>query len=459
MKALSGFLFFILLCSFCNTASAAAGDVTIFTSGFDGGNNIGGIVTGPDNNIWFTKSNTPRIGMITTAGQYTYFGSGTITNGSGPNGITVGADSNLWFTEANNETLGRITTSGVITEFHIFANGAIPFGVVGAPDGNLWVTEVTFSQLGRVTTAGSGLTEFSSGITPGNRVAQIIVGPDNQLWFTEVFGKFLGKAGTDGTSIEFSSGSRTPNALAAGPDGNIWFTELGNGGGDNAQIGRMSTSGAALVEFNTGLTVGTTLGGIVAGSDGNLWFTEPSASKIGRITPTGTITEFSLSAGANPGGITSGPDGNIWFTTDVGIGQIIVGDSGSTDECPSDADKIEAGICGCGVPDTDTNDDAIIDCGVIRTFAKSLVPRVGQVTVNGSTASATVEKLSGNGLSYEYALTSPGKKKSTKLQKSNKLNLKKLKSGSYKLRFRIKQTKGKKISRSKYSDFATWSVS
>src|SRR5262245_23754173 len=32
--------------------------------------------------------------------------------------------------------------------------------------------------------------------------------------------------------------------------------------------------------------------GITTGPDGNLWFTEYLANKIGRITPSGTITEF-----------------------------------------------------------------------------------------------------------------------------------------------------------------------
>jgi streptogramin lyase len=37
---------------------------------------------------------------------------------------------------------------------------------------------------------------------------------------------------------------------------------------------------------------------VAAGPDGNLWFTEFGSDKIGRITPTGTITEFAvLSAG------------------------------------------------------------------------------------------------------------------------------------------------------------------
>jgi len=53
--------------------------------------------------------------------------------------------------------------------------------------------------------------------------------------------------------------------------------------------------------------------GITLGSDGNLWFTEFQGGKIGRITPSGTITEFSGLGGA-PFWITAGPNGNLWFT-------------------------------------------------------------------------------------------------------------------------------------------------
>ena len=53
---------------------------------------------------------------------------------------------------------------------------------------------------------------------------------------------------------------------------------------------------------------------ITAGPDGNLWFTEFNAGKIGRITPSGSITEFAIpTANSRSQGITAGPDGNVWF--------------------------------------------------------------------------------------------------------------------------------------------------
>src|SRR4051812_29728926 len=40
---------------------------------------------------------------------------------------------------------------------------------------------------------------------------------------------------------------------------------------------------------------------VTTGSDGNLWFTEQAANKIGRITPSGTFTEFAIpTAGSSP---------------------------------------------------------------------------------------------------------------------------------------------------------------
>ena len=111
-----------------------------------------------------------------------------------------------------------------------------------------------------------------------------------------------------------------PLGITQGPDGNLWFTE--NAGN---RIGRITPTGT-VTEFSTGISANSAPFGITAGPDGNLWFTEFSGSRIGRITPTGTVTEFSngITAGSDPQGITAGPDGNLWFTENIGnqIGRI-----------------------------------------------------------------------------------------------------------------------------------------
>jgi hypothetical protein len=65
---------------------------------------------------------------------------------------------------------------------------------------------------------------------------------------------------------------------------------------------------------------------IVAGADGNLWFTELQGNRLGRISPSGAVTEIDLSPTPRaPSGIPVGPDANIWFTELVGdrIGSIV----------------------------------------------------------------------------------------------------------------------------------------
>src|SRR5882762_5839851 len=113
------------------------------------------------------------------------------------------------------------------------------------------------------------------------------------------------------TITEFSSGpsaNSSPQYIAAGQDGNLWFTE-GRGGA----IGRITPQGT-VAEFS--IPGGANPRRITAGPDGNLWFTEPGADRIGRITLQGIIKEFStdISPGAETDGITAGPDGNVWFT-------------------------------------------------------------------------------------------------------------------------------------------------
>lgn len=59
---------------------------------------------------------------------------------------------------------------------------------------------------------------------------------------------------------------------------------------------------------------GTYPEGVVGGPDGNIWFVEHFGNKVGKVTPTGSITTYATASGAEPRRITSGPDGNLWFS-------------------------------------------------------------------------------------------------------------------------------------------------
>ena len=129
----------------------------------------------------------------------------------------------------------------------------------------------------------------------------------------------------------------SPHSITAGPEGDLWFTES-----KGAKIGRIAPSGQ-ITEFQ--LPAESYPFGITTGPDGNLWFT--GDAKISRITPSGEVTEFPLPASESPsvltGPITSGPDGNMWFTMKGMIGRITT--AGQITEFPLPSSQTEpAGI-------------------------------------------------------------------------------------------------------------------
>ncbi len=287
------------------------------------GSGPAGIVTGPDNNLWFTESTTARIGKITPSGSITEF---VVPSASStPTAICAGPDGNLWFTDNKIPAIGKITTSGVITLFPLSASSG-PADITAGPDGNLWFVDNTGNQIGRITPSGT-ITNFPIP-TPASTAIGIAKGSDNNLWFTELGFTIPGKIGritTSGTVTEFNLPAGVgPALITAGPDGNLWFADA-----LSSQVGRITTAGVATM-FPA--TTGGLLIGIAAGPDGNLWFTDNGGGKVAKITTSGVVTPFTIpTSGSGPFVITRGPDGAMWFTENGAnkIGRISVS-SGAT---------------------------------------------------------------------------------------------------------------------------------
>ncbi len=128
------------------------------------------IVTGPDNNIWFTDSNGPIWEMnASTQALITDY----TLSGMTPRGLTVGSDGNLWFTDGGHHAIGRITTAGAITEYNSGLNsGPSPLGIAAGSDGNLWFTDQgTTKAMGRLALSGlvdTNVPTISGTATHGN---------------------------------------------------------------------------------------------------------------------------------------------------------------------------------------------------------------------------------------------------------------------------------------------------
>ncbi len=101
-----------------------------------------------------------------------------------------------------------------------------------------------------------------------------------------------------------------PWGITVGPDGNLWFAEnTGN------KIGRVTPLGV-VTEF-------TVSGGprwIIPGPDGYLYYTESGGNKIGQMTTAGVVlNEFPIpTPGSQPEGLAIGPDNGIWFAESLG---------------------------------------------------------------------------------------------------------------------------------------------
>ncbi|MDQ6628353.1 MAG: hypothetical protein M3Z29_07895, partial [Pseudomonadota bacterium] len=180
------------------------------------------------------------------------------------------------------------------------------------------VSAITCSFIGAA--AGNTFTTtLCSGITPGSQAFALSKGADGNLWFTEYVANRVGKFDVaTGKATEYGPLKSPATAITQGPDGNVWFTENSISGAAPV-IGRITPLGV-VAEFTDGFLAGQSLGGITAGADGNIWFTKRGigGTAIGKLDlGTGAISFFSTGiAGNSPllGGITAGPDGNVWFT-------------------------------------------------------------------------------------------------------------------------------------------------
>jgi streptogramin lyase len=300
---------------------------------------LSGIAAGPDGTMWF--SGRGNIGRITTSGVVTSYP--LPTSGAGSEGITAGSDGAMWFTEYSNNTLakiGRITTSGVFTEYALPNPASEPTAITAGPDGALYFIEAATTNIGRITTSGT-ITEFPMPASAENFGAYgIAAGPDGALWLTQFYSyNGILRMTTDGVFTVYPI-STTVNqgsyGITAGPDGAMWFADSGGNYGypgstaPPGKIGRITTSGT-ITEYPLP-QAGDQPFAVAAGPDGALWFTD-YLGQIGRITTSGTVTsevptptntaDGYLEVG--PDSIAAGPDGAMWFIEPGKIGRIPTG--------------------------------------------------------------------------------------------------------------------------------------
>src|SRR5260370_41419348 len=97
------------------TAGARAAEMPVRGTGQD----LSGMTTGPDHNVWFAEQTAGSIGRIDGSTR-AYLGA-VADDGAGPQSITTGPDGSLYFTEANSSSVGRVdprTAPAKVTRHH-----------------------------------------------------------------------------------------------------------------------------------------------------------------------------------------------------------------------------------------------------------------------------------------------------------------------------------------------------
>jgi virginiamycin B lyase len=349
------------------TASAASGtlilepDLNSYQGPGSVSANQDSLTEGPDGVMWTSASESfgnggqnPGFQRLLGDGAWSFFPASSYTGVTGP--LVAGPDGALWFTGGEPVSgaavvfctqawVSRMTTAGAVTTYQLptqFDQGlgqnaiGCPGGLTVGPDGALWFTLGGLPdappEVGRITTSG----QMSFFQLPGDQATDlagpIVVGPGGNLWSIVSYPANL--SGYSPSTIDeiTTSGQVTEVAtipdgavdLAAGPDGNIWFAD-----NNNNTIGRLTPAGQ--VTTYTIPTANSDPTSIIAGPDGALWFSEYGAFKIGRLTTSGQFAEYTVQTMAPynqlnqilPYQLANGPNGTIWFTTDADFPSIV----------------------------------------------------------------------------------------------------------------------------------------
>jgi virginiamycin B lyase len=136
-----------------------------------------------------------------------------------------------------------------------------------------------------------------------NQPWAIALGSQGDLWFTDIDQGVIRRLSVNGTWREFAV-PLPAYSITQGPDKDMWFV-------DSARIGRL-TPGGTVTRFSLGAQ--SRPGDIVLGPDDALWFSDLDGDAIGRISASGEVTTFSLPQKSRPFSMTLGPDNHLWFT-------------------------------------------------------------------------------------------------------------------------------------------------
>lgn len=170
----------------------------------------------------------------------------------------------------------------------------------------------------------------------------LVAGPKSTVWFVgdpNLVGRIDMAHNVTTYPLPILNSLGTSDSLTTGPDGNVWVIIPRK---DSQQAIVKVTPSGSMTSFHAPCATGP-FAGIASGPDGNLWF-GIGAEMIGRITPAGQSTCFPTSAFSYS--VAAGPDGNVWFTETGASGPALgkITPSGTLTEYPEVNDCVTFGF-------------------------------------------------------------------------------------------------------------------
>jgi streptogramin lyase len=296
------------------------------TSAYSNPSYLGGMTIGADGRPWFTEPSANVIGTLRADGTVRMipikFPVNACSCGNTSDdleSIVTGPDQNLWFT-AHYQQIGRLTPDGRVTLYALPTGDDVPSDLTPGPDGNLWFLDSGANQslyLARITPDGH-LTRIH--IPKLISLSDVATGLGKTLWFTgdldhtvvaryDLISHRL-------TTFTLPTDNSSPGSMLMGPDHRIWITE------SNANQLAAVTAKGVISEYPLPMggpdDASTQPDDLVMGPDHHLWFLETGANRLGRVDSHGKVTDYALPPLAGnltgtPGGLIVDHQGNFWY--------------------------------------------------------------------------------------------------------------------------------------------------
>jgi len=134
------------------------------------------------------------------------------------------------------------------------------------------------------------------------------------FWVASGYYPTLTRITPRGKATKYSIGY-IPYEITLDSSGNFWLTVAVHENQVIRVTPQLQVTSYALADY--------AVGGITFGGDGNVWVAENA--HVGRVTPTGKVTEFPMPQGVileGSTGVTWAPDGLVWFQTTSGLASL-----------------------------------------------------------------------------------------------------------------------------------------